>query len=41
MYGERAPNVELAEGEAELQTARMMSVYKRIYNSIKKLMTYV
>lgn len=41
MYGERAPNVELAEGEAELQTGRMMAVYKRLYDSIRKLMTYV
>lgn len=41
MYGERADNVELTEGEAELQTARMMSVYKQIYDLIRKLMSYV
>lgn len=41
LYGERAKDVQLAEGEAELQIGRSLGLFKQIYNLIRKLMSYV
>ena len=41
LYGERAKDVKLVEGEAELQIGRSLGLFRKLYNLVRKLMSYV